>query len=264
MRDLLGTRLELRLGDPCDSEIDRRAAANVPEQPPGRGLTRDKLHFLAACPRIDGSRDDDDLADGDGRPGRPGCAAAWPAPPAPEGAAAAPPAAGGRAGPAGRPAGAGHPDRHQRGRARARCYLDLADEPHLIVFGDAECGKTNLLRLIARSHRRALHAGSRRGWSSSTTGAACSARWRPTHLLDYAAVEPGVRRDGSARISGAMTQPAARPGRHRRPAARPQLVEGPGAVPAGRRLRPGRQPAAATRSARCSTCCRRPATSACT
>ena len=37
IRDLLGTRLELRLGDPIDSEIDRRAAANVPEQSPGRG-----------------------------------------------------------------------------------------------------------------------------------------------------------------------------------------------------------------------------------
>ena len=32
----------------------------------------------------------------------------------------------------------------------APVYLDLADEPHLIVFGDGECGKTNLLRLIAR------------------------------------------------------------------------------------------------------------------
>ncbi|MEK8108401.1 FtsK/SpoIIIE domain-containing protein [Micromonospora sp. M12] len=48
MRDLLGTKLELRLGDASESEIDRRAAANVPEKSPGRGLTRDKLHFLTA------------------------------------------------------------------------------------------------------------------------------------------------------------------------------------------------------------------------
>ena len=54
MRDLLGTRLELRLGDPAESEIDRRAAMNVPEKSPGRGLTRDKLHFLAAVSRVDG------------------------------------------------------------------------------------------------------------------------------------------------------------------------------------------------------------------
>ena len=37
-RDLFGTRLELRLGDPADSEIDRRAAARVPAGRPGRGL----------------------------------------------------------------------------------------------------------------------------------------------------------------------------------------------------------------------------------
>ncbi|MFC7106200.1 type VII secretion protein EccCa [Nonomuraea rubra] len=64
VRDLLGTRLELRLGDPFDSEIDRRAAANVPERAPGRGLTRESLHFLAALPRIDGRQAVDDLADG--------------------------------------------------------------------------------------------------------------------------------------------------------------------------------------------------------
>src|SRR5690606_693840 len=30
LRDLIGTQLELRLGDPADSAIDRKAAANVP------------------------------------------------------------------------------------------------------------------------------------------------------------------------------------------------------------------------------------------
>ncbi len=37
-RDLFGHRLELRLGDPLDSEIDRARAARVPERSPGRGL----------------------------------------------------------------------------------------------------------------------------------------------------------------------------------------------------------------------------------
>lgn len=41
LRDLLGTRIELRLGDPVESEIDRRAAARVPRSAPGRGLTPD-------------------------------------------------------------------------------------------------------------------------------------------------------------------------------------------------------------------------------
>ena len=35
LRDLFGTRLELRLGDPTDSEFDRRVAADVPEGAPG-------------------------------------------------------------------------------------------------------------------------------------------------------------------------------------------------------------------------------------
>src|SRR5205823_5000288 len=53
LRDQLGTRLELRLGDAVESVIDIRAANNVPAVP-GRGLTADKLHFLAAVPRLDG------------------------------------------------------------------------------------------------------------------------------------------------------------------------------------------------------------------
>ena len=35
MRDVFGTRLELRLGDPVDSEVDRKVAALVPSGPPG-------------------------------------------------------------------------------------------------------------------------------------------------------------------------------------------------------------------------------------
>ncbi len=62
LRDQLGTRLELRLGDAIDSVIDMRAAQGVPKQP-GRGLTPDKLHFLAAVPRIDGWQRTDDLSD---------------------------------------------------------------------------------------------------------------------------------------------------------------------------------------------------------
>ncbi len=52
VRDQLGTRLELRLGDPLDSTIDIRTARDVAELP-GPGLTTGKLHFLAALPRLD-------------------------------------------------------------------------------------------------------------------------------------------------------------------------------------------------------------------
>ncbi|WP_350279200.1 type VII secretion protein EccCa [Kribbella sp. HUAS MG21] len=52
IRDLCGTKLELRLGDPIDSVIDRRCAILVPEHAPGRGMTTSKHHFLVAAPRL--------------------------------------------------------------------------------------------------------------------------------------------------------------------------------------------------------------------
>ncbi|MGH3324457.1 MAG: type VII secretion protein EccCb, partial [Streptomyces sp.] len=52
LRDYFGTRVELRLADPMESEIARKVAANVPVGAPGRGLTPDKYHFLAAVPRL--------------------------------------------------------------------------------------------------------------------------------------------------------------------------------------------------------------------
>jgi S-DNA-T family DNA segregation ATPase FtsK/SpoIIIE len=68
----------------------------------------------------------------------------------------------------------------------APVYLDLADEPHLIAFGDAESGKTNLLRLVARSiferntpeQARLVIADYRRGLLGAVEG---------DHLLGYAA-----------------------------------------------------------------------------
>src|SRR5581483_6687583 len=64
IRDLTGSRFELRLGEPFESDVDRRAAANVPVDVPGRGITGEKLHFLAALPRIDGRADPATLPDG--------------------------------------------------------------------------------------------------------------------------------------------------------------------------------------------------------
>lgn len=63
LKDHIMNRLELRLGDTMDSEIDRKVAANVPAGVPGRGVSPQKLHFMAAVPRIDGLTSDTDLAD---------------------------------------------------------------------------------------------------------------------------------------------------------------------------------------------------------
>jgi DNA segregation ATPase FtsK/SpoIIIE, S-DNA-T family len=64
IKDLIGTRIELRLGDPTDSEIDRKAAANVTASAPGRGLSPRRLQMLTALPRIDSSGDVATLATG--------------------------------------------------------------------------------------------------------------------------------------------------------------------------------------------------------
>ena len=50
LRDQLGTRLELRLGDPSDSEIDRNRARQVPARRPGHGICPDGSPMVIALP----------------------------------------------------------------------------------------------------------------------------------------------------------------------------------------------------------------------
>ncbi|HSZ39975.1 MAG TPA: type VII secretion protein EccCa [Trebonia sp.] len=143
VRDLFGTRLELRLGDPYESEVGRAAAANVPEGAPGRGLTRDGLHFLSAVPRIDGQQTATGLPGaahdfvtavrdawtGDGAPPVRMLPAVLPA--------AELPAAGKHRVPFGIDE-----------NALAPVSADFGADPHLLVIGDTECGKSNLLRVL--------------------------------------------------------------------------------------------------------------------
>ncbi|MFJ4471704.1 type VII secretion protein EccCa [Streptomyces sp. NPDC089424] len=148
VRDQAATRLELRMGDPMDSEIDTRKARSVPRSG-GRGITADsKMHFLAGLPRLDGSGSLDDLGEGVAHlvgeiakhwsgPAAPPVRmlphrlplAELPAPEATEG--------GGLRLPLGIDQDALEPVWH-----------DFSRTPHLIVVGDTESGKTNLLRRI--------------------------------------------------------------------------------------------------------------------
>ena len=146
IRDLFGTRMELRLGDPYESEIDRRLAMNVPEGSPGRGITREGLHFLTALPRIDAVPSAESLADGVRKLAET-VAVAWPGDPAPRvrllpdvlPARALPGETGTRI-----PIGIDE-------STLAPVLLDFGSDAHFLVFGDTECGKSNLLRLIAES-----------------------------------------------------------------------------------------------------------------
>ncbi len=64
LKDQLMNRLELRLGDPMDSELDRKVAVNVPPGVPGRGLSRRRsCTSWRAVPRIDGIKSDSDLSE---------------------------------------------------------------------------------------------------------------------------------------------------------------------------------------------------------
>jgi len=146
IRDLFGTRLELRLGDPYESEINRKLAANVPESSPGRGLTREGLHFLTALPRIDGRAGTEDLSDGV-KKFVDIVSLSW------HGKRAAPV----RLLPDTLPAAALPPPDETGTRVPfgidedtlAPVCVDFSADAHFLIFGETECGKSNLLRLIA-------------------------------------------------------------------------------------------------------------------
>ncbi|WOX21749.1 type VII secretion protein EccCa [Streptomyces solicathayae] len=148
IKDQLLNRLELRLGDAMDSEFDRRVAENVPAGVPGRGQVPEKLHFMAAVPRTAGDQDEVGPAE---------AAAAlvaavrdgWSGPGAPVV----------RLLPHRLPA-----DRLPKGfefpgrgiaigideAALEPVFVDFDADPFLLVLGDGESGRTNLLRLIAQ------------------------------------------------------------------------------------------------------------------
>lgn len=145
LRDMLGTKFELRLGDALESEVGSRIAAAVPHQP-GRGLTPSGYHFLAALPRLDSDAGTADLTEatkaavaeigtfwtGPGAPGvrlLPGRLPVEQLPPA-EGDL-----------------------RICLGLDEQRLepvWHDFSATGHLMVFGDDETGKTNALRLAIR------------------------------------------------------------------------------------------------------------------
>ncbi|MFE6614134.1 type VII secretion protein EccCa [Amycolatopsis sp. NPDC057786] len=149
IKDMIGTRFELRLGDPSESDIDRRVAVNVPAGRPGRGLTRDKLHLLTGLPRIDGSSNPDDVAAGVADAVAK-IKAAWKGRPAPQ-VRLLPEmvtydevlAIDTKRNTKLVPIGVNEEDLQP-------IYLDFAADSHFYAFADGESGKTNLLRQITR------------------------------------------------------------------------------------------------------------------
>ncbi len=226
LKELLGGRFELRLGEPSESEVDRRKAAAVPGRG-GHGLAPDGAPTVLAAPRTvaaDTAALVARVAAGMARPGvRAGPAAA--------GASRPPPAAARRA------RRDGHPDRRRRGRpgqgggrprrrAAPRLLRRRGEREDHAVAGARP-------RDHGAVHPRAGAAGGRRlpPWAARRDRPAAPPRPRQ---------HPGLRRGGGPG-GGRVVAPQA-PGRRGDPArpAGAQLVVGPGRVRARRRLRPRR------------------------
>jgi S-DNA-T family DNA segregation ATPase FtsK/SpoIIIE len=142
IRDLFGSRLELRLGDPTDSMVSRKAASNVPERNPGRGITAESLHFLTVLPELAGlGGETNTLAKA--------VASAWSGPPAPP-VRLLPPVVPYSQLDLDSTVGLHLPIGIAEADLRP-VVVDFATEPHFLLFGDAECGKSSFLRALATS-----------------------------------------------------------------------------------------------------------------
>ncbi|WP_336086853.1 type VII secretion protein EccCa [Nocardia sp. SSK8] len=143
MQAVIGTKIELRLNDPLDSTISRKIVENIRADTPGRCVGADKLLAQISLPVLS---DDGGLTDQVAATVA-AIAEAWPGPQAPEVRML--------------------PTRLRFDEHRARnpgvpsvllgvdeaelgpVTLDLlGGDQHLLVFGDAESGKTNLARVI--------------------------------------------------------------------------------------------------------------------
>jgi DNA segregation ATPase FtsK/SpoIIIE, S-DNA-T family len=156
LRDQIGTKIELRLGDPADSVSNRSRAQQVPEGEPGRGLTHEGLHMVVALPRLDGHDSNAGLADAGSQVGEMlrRCHARWTAPPI-----------------AVLPTQIEH-DRiiEQVGAIDTGLIVGIDEneleplainfthQPHLVVLGESECGKTATLRVLCRELLRTTSA----------------------------------------------------------------------------------------------------------
>lgn len=142
LKDQLGTRIELRLGDPAESEMDRKRARLLADRPPGRGLTPDGRETAIAVPRPAGMSGLDDAFAASAQAlrarhtGR--CAPPIELLPSRVAAGALADTADDRRSPL---IGLGE-------RELQPIALDFTEQASLVVLGESGCGKTATLRLL--------------------------------------------------------------------------------------------------------------------
>jgi DNA segregation ATPase FtsK/SpoIIIE, S-DNA-T family len=148
LRDAISARLELKLNDPAESEVNRQAARLVPAGLPGRGLTRPAHQFQVLLPRVDERPTTDGLGEAQEEV-LAAIGAAWHGPaarpvrllPLTVSAAELPPVPPDAAGAV---IGLGQRDLEP-------VAIDLTgSEPHCFVVGDGGAGKTTFLRTWMR------------------------------------------------------------------------------------------------------------------
>ncbi|MFH9014106.1 type VII secretion protein EccCa [Streptomyces sp. NPDC017943] len=143
-----GTRVELRLNDPSESSIDRKLGETLSPEEKGRVLIDRKLFAQVALPRTDGAADTADLGAVLETTAR-AIRATW------TGEVAQPVRVLPHVLEAHQlPGPAAEPRRVPIGLDQTQLAPVLVDlfhrDQHLLIMGDSECGKTNLLKVIAR------------------------------------------------------------------------------------------------------------------
>lgn len=192
LKDLFGSRLELRLGEVSESEVDRRKAAAVPSRA-GHGLAPDGAPMVLAAPRLSAGATDTAVLVAE-------IAAAS------EGPAFAPVRLlpdrldHDRLPPAG-PGAEGLPLGVDEERL-ALVGFDPATDPHLLCYADGESGKTTLLRLLAHgivgrfrpAEARVVVVDYRRGLLGAVPD---------SHLIGYAST-PTSAAEAAAEVAGSL------------------------------------------------------------
>ncbi len=190
MKDAIGTRIELRLGDPAESEVDRKHAQRVPRNRPGRGLCDDGLHMAVALPRLDGVASSNGLSEATSRLGETlrhryrG--------------STAPPVlllptkvehhrvieqAGAVLG--------GHVLLGLESDELQPAHVDFDRQPHMLVLGEGECGKTATLRTVCQEIVRTRTAARARLFLVDFRRGLLDVVG-PGHLDGYAASAPAI------------------------------------------------------------------------
>ncbi len=147
-KDALQNRIELKLGDAFDSEIDRKVQIIIPTGRPGRAITSGSLHSIVALPRIDGVEDVSDVSAGQ-RAFIQAVVAAWHGPRAADVRLLPEELSLTQMLPA-----IAH-DAVDKTIPYAVDELELApvvlnpsSDPHMVVIGGPQCGKSNVLRTL--------------------------------------------------------------------------------------------------------------------